>query len=57
MTGTQLEDQPLRCAFSATEDGWNPIVFHEKVDGYGAAIAVARTIGGAVIGGYNPVSH
>eukprot|EP00878_Enallax_costatus_P025898 GHUV01027747.1.p1 GENE.GHUV01027747.1~~GHUV01027747.1.p1 ORF type:complete len:103 (-),score=5.08 GHUV01027747.1:146-454(-) len=33
--GTQLESEALRCAYSATEDGWNPIIFHERVDGYG----------------------
>eukprot|EP00775_Hariotina_reticulata_P011277 gene11276-11426_t len=57
LAGTQLEEEPLRCAFSATEDGWSPVVFHEKVDGYGAAITVARTAGGAVIGGYNPLGY
>lgn len=41
--GTQLETEVLRCAYSATEDGWNPYIFHEKVDGYGAALIVART--------------
>eukprot|EP00879_Flechtneria_rotunda_P005218 GHRR01005501.1.p1 GENE.GHRR01005501.1~~GHRR01005501.1.p1 ORF type:complete len:310 (+),score=72.49 GHRR01005501.1:1280-2209(+) len=57
LAGTQLEKEPLRCAFSATEDGWNPTVFHRKVDGYGAALVVARTQGGAVIGGYNPLGY
>jgi hypothetical protein len=41
--GTQLEKETLRCAYSATEDGWNPDVFHDRVDGYGAALCVART--------------
>eukprot|EP00878_Enallax_costatus_P019515 GHUV01020589.1.p1 GENE.GHUV01020589.1~~GHUV01020589.1.p1 ORF type:complete len:228 (+),score=51.35 GHUV01020589.1:1454-2137(+) len=57
LAGTQLESEALRCAYSATEDGWNPIIFHERVDGYGAALVVARTQGGAVIGGYNPLGY
>lgn len=55
-TGTQLESEALRCAFSATEDGWDARAFHDRVDGYGAALVVCRTAGGAVCGGYNPVS-
>jgi hypothetical protein len=43
LTGTQLEEEALRCAYSATEDGWSAAAFHERVDGYGAALAVART--------------
>eukprot|EP00882_Tetradesmus_deserticola_P010887 GHRQ01011507.1.p1 GENE.GHRQ01011507.1~~GHRQ01011507.1.p1 ORF type:complete len:301 (+),score=100.36 GHRQ01011507.1:812-1714(+) len=55
LAGTQLETETLRCAYCATEDGWNPDAFHERVDGYGAALCVARTQGGAVLGGYNPL--
>lgn len=55
LAGTQLETEALRCAYSATEDGWNPDTFHDRVDGYGAALCVARTQGGAVLGGYNPL--
>lgn len=43
LTGTQLEDEPLRCCYSATENGWSAAAFHERVDGYGAALVVART--------------
>lgn len=43
LTGTQLETETLRCAYSATEDGWNADAFHDRVDGYGAALCVART--------------
>lgn len=55
LAGTQLEDEALRCAYSATEDGWSAAAFHDRVDGYGAALVVARTQGGAVVGGYNPL--
>ncbi|WIA43695.1 hypothetical protein OEZ86_010127 [Tetradesmus obliquus] len=55
LAGTQLETEALRCTYSATEDGWNPDTFHDRVDGYGAALCVARTQGGAVLGGYNPL--
>ena len=41
--GTQLETEALRCAYSATEDGWGAAPFHALVDGYGAALVVART--------------
>lgn len=42
-SGTQLEDETLRCCYSATEDGWSVRAFHDRVDGYGAALVVART--------------
>jgi hypothetical protein len=42
-TGTQLEDEALRCCYSAVEDGWSAAAFHERVDGYGAALVVGRT--------------
>eukprot|EP00955_Chlamydomonas_euryale_P051879 354988-Chlamydomonas_euryale.AAC.21 len=51
----QLETEDLRMAYSATEDGWTPGAFHSAVDGYGATIVLARTSGGALIGGYNPL--
>eukprot|EP00877_Chromochloris_zofingiensis_P009355 jgi/Chrzof1/4673/Cz14g22100.t1 len=57
LAGSQLETETLRLAYSATEDGWNPQAFHERVDGYGAAIVLARTQGGALIGGYNPLGY
>ncbi|KAI8471661.1 MAG: hypothetical protein J3K34DRAFT_416367 [Monoraphidium minutum] len=55
LAGTSLEEEPLRLAYSATEDGWSGPAFHAKVDGYGAALIVARSAGGAVFGGYNPL--
>ncbi|KAG2495442.1 hypothetical protein HYH03_006388 [Edaphochlamys debaryana] len=51
---TQLQERQLRLVYDAEEDGWSPQAFHAKVDGLGAAVVVAETAGGAVVGGYNP---
>lgn len=40
--------------YDANEDGWDPLVFHEKLDHQGACLVVATTEGGQVCGGYNP---
>lgn len=45
---------PLRCAYDANKHGWTASAFHERVNTFGAAVVVAKTEGGAVIGGYNP---
>ncbi|PSC73341.1 ATPase AAA [Micractinium conductrix] len=50
---TQLESAPLRMAYDADEDGWTPDAFHAAVDSFGAALVVAQTEGGALVGGYN----
>eukprot|EP00199_Chlamydomonas_sp_CCMP681_P002952 CAMPEP_0119103750 /NCGR_PEP_ID=MMETSP1180-20130426/2127_1 /TAXON_ID=3052 ORGANISM="Chlamydomonas cf sp, Strain CCMP681" /NCGR_SAMPLE_ID=MMETSP1180 /ASSEMBLY_ACC=CAM_ASM_000741 /LENGTH=305 /DNA_ID=CAMNT_0007088329 /DNA_START=27 /DNA_END=944 /DNA_ORIENTATION=- len=55
LAGTSLEEEPLRCAFSATEDGWRAGVFQAAVAGYGPCLVLVRTKGGAVCGGYNPL--
>lgn len=57
LAGTQLETEDLRCCYSATEDGWTPGAFHAAVDGYGPTIVLARTVGGALMGGYNPLGY
>lgn len=57
LAGTTLEAEPLRLAYSATEDGWTPEAFHSKVDGYGSAVVLARSEGGALFGGYNPLGY
>eukprot|EP00959_Pyramimonas_sp_CCMP1952_P398044 8340155-Pyramimonas_sp.AAC.1 len=49
-----LEFVPLGLAYDANKDGWSTSAFHKKLDGMGAALLVAETEGGAVIGGYNP---
>jgi len=41
-------------AYDAEEHGWDFRAFHERVDGKGAAIVVARSEAGATFGGYNP---
>ena len=54
LAGTQLEAVPLRMAFDAQRDGWAADSFHRCVDTFGAALVVAETAGGALMGGYNP---
>lgn len=51
---TQLEAAHLRLAYDAGAHGWSAAAFHARVDGFGAALVVAETAGGAVVGGYNP---
>ncbi|KAL4458167.1 hypothetical protein ABPG75_013032 [Micractinium tetrahymenae] len=50
---TQLESVPLRLAYDADRDGWSAAAFHSAVDTFGAALVVAQTEGGALVGGYN----
>ena len=54
LSRTQLESKPLRLAYDAERDGWLPAAFHAGVDSFGAAVVLAVTEGGAIIGGYNP---
>ncbi|CAD7701464.1 unnamed protein product [Ostreobium quekettii] len=51
---TQLEKKALRCAYDANRDGWTASAFHDRLNTFGAAVVVATTEGGSVIGGYNP---
>jgi len=51
---TRLEKKGLRLAYDAEEHGWSPAAFHDRCDGYGAAVVLARSNGGAVLGGFNP---
>lgn len=51
---TSLEGAPLRLAYDAARDGWTAAAFHAAVDTFGAALVVAETEGGSVVGGYNP---
>ncbi|KAJ9526552.1 hypothetical protein QJQ45_017680 [Haematococcus lacustris] len=55
LAGTSLESEPLRLAYCAETDGWRPDAFHAAVSGYGPCLIWARTAGGAVCGGYNPL--
>lgn len=51
---TSLESTPLRLAYDAERDGWTPAAFHAAVNTFGAAVVIAETTGGAILGGYNP---
>ena len=51
---TQLERRPLKVAYDAAVDGWEAPAFHAKVDGCGAAVVLATTTDGHMVGGYNP---
>lgn len=50
---TMLEGRALQLVYDAKKHGWNPKSFHQRVDGKGAAIVLAK-VGNAVVGGYNP---
>lgn len=51
---TQLERRVLRAAYDADQHGWDGAIFHSKVDGCGAAVVLATTEDGRMVGGYNP---
>ena len=51
---TRLEKLPLRLTYDAQQHGWSAEAFHEQCNTYGAAVVLARTECGAVLGGYNP---
>ena len=57
LAGTSLEEEDLRLTFDANQQGWTPQAFHAAVDGFGPTIILARTRGGALIGGYNPLGY
>ena len=50
---TQLEYRQLRVACDGNRDGYNSRIFHQKVDGQGAAIVLCKA-GQSWFGGYNP---
>lgn len=50
---TQLQNRKLNVVYDAKKHGWDPRAFHQKVDGKGAAVVLAKC-GGTWIGGYNP---
>lgn len=54
LAATAIENVPLRLAYDADRDGWTAEAFHDKVNTFGAAVVIAETVGGAVLGGYNP---
>eukprot|EP00527_Entomoneis_sp_CCMP2396_P008636 CAMPEP_0198154192 /NCGR_PEP_ID=MMETSP1443-20131203/67684_1 /TAXON_ID=186043 /ORGANISM="Entomoneis sp., Strain CCMP2396" /LENGTH=220 /DNA_ID=CAMNT_0043820819 /DNA_START=32 /DNA_END=694 /DNA_ORIENTATION=+ len=53
MKQTQLEYRRLQVAYDANKDGYNPKIFHQKMDGKGASVVLAKA-NGQWFGGYNP---
>eukprot|EP00752_Nemacystus_decipiens_P009521 g8510.t1 len=51
---TELEFRKLKLVYDARRNGWKPAAFHKGVDFKGPGLVVAKTKGGAVVGGYNP---
>lgn len=45
------EFRKLKLVYSASSNGWKPEAFHRGVDKKGPCIVVAKTKGGAVVGG------
>lgn len=54
LKNTNLETRNLRLTYDANKDGWDPTVFHSKVDKQGGAIVLCTTRAGLKCGGYNP---
>lgn len=50
---TQLEKRKLQVVYDANKHGWDAKAFHNRVDGKGASIVLAK-VRGLWIGGYNP---
>ena len=50
---TQLEKRKLKVIYNAKKHGWDGRKFHQKVDGKGASVVLAK-VRGQWIGGYNP---
>lgn len=50
---SQLESRALQVVYDANRDGYDPLVFHKKVDGKGAAVVLLK-VAGKWCGGYNP---
>lgn len=50
---TQLQNRKLKVVYNAKRDGWDGRAFHQKVDGMGASVVLAK-VRGQWIGGYNP---
>lgn len=50
---TQLQNRKLKVIYNAKKDGWDARLFHQKVDGKGASVVLAK-VRGQWIGGYNP---
>eukprot|EP00904_Undaria_pinnatifida_P007042 jgi/Undpi1/3468/HiC_scaffold_16.g06840.m1 len=51
---TELEFRNIKLVYDSKRNGWKPSAFHKGVDFKGPGIVIAKTKGGAVVGGYNP---
>lgn len=54
LKNTNLETRNIRLTYDANRDGWDPTIFHSKVDKQGGAIVLCTTRSGIKCGGYNP---
>lgn len=54
LKNTNLETRNLRLTYDGNKDGWDPSVFHSKVDKQSGAIVLCTTKAGIKCGGYNP---
>lgn len=54
LKNTNMEFRNLRLTYDANRDGWDPEIFHSKVDKQGGAIVFCTTRAGIQCGGYNP---
>lgn len=50
---TQLANRPLQVIYDANRDGYDAQIFHNRVDGKGASVVLAKARG-QWFGGYNP---
>ena len=54
LKNTNLEFLPLRLAYDSGEHGWTAPNWHQQVDCKGPCLVLAKTVGGALCGGYAP---
>eukprot|EP00585_Thalassiosira_rotula_P007418 CAMPEP_0196139920 /NCGR_PEP_ID=MMETSP0910-20130528/7023_1 /TAXON_ID=49265 /ORGANISM="Thalassiosira rotula, Strain GSO102" /LENGTH=317 /DNA_ID=CAMNT_0041400711 /DNA_START=23 /DNA_END=976 /DNA_ORIENTATION=+ len=54
LKNTNLETRKLRLIYDANRDGWDPAVFHSKVDKQSGCVVLCTTRAGIKCGGYNP---
>lgn len=54
LKNTNMETRNLRLTYDANKDGWDPTIFHSKVDKQGGAVVYITTRAGITCGGYNP---
>ena len=57
LKNTQLQSRPIQIVYDAEQDGWNPTVFHNAVDGKGACVIFTKDLKEKMYGGYNPKGY